>query len=320
MTQKSYKMKLKDLYFRVIQRGMNMDFKKIMVAGSGVLGSQIAFQSAFFGYHVNVYDINEAAINVAKERFSKLKAVYAGYFQDTDKAEAAIGRISFYTNLADAVADVDLMIEAVPEVVGIKQDFYQKLAEVASEKTVFASNSSTMLPSQFAAFTGRPEKFLALHFANSIWQNNTAEVMGHPGTDAKYTEQVTDFARSIGMIPFVLKKEQPGYILNSLLVPLLDAGLSLWANDIADPQTIDKNWMISTGAPNGPFAILDIVGMETPYNLNLAKAELDPTYKAIAEKLKTEMIDQGKMGVSSGEGFYKYPNPAFLEPDFLKQN
>lgn len=297
-----------------------MDFKKVMVAGSGVLGSQIAFQTAFFGYDVNVYDINDDAINAAKERFAKLKDVYADFFNDADKAEAAYGRLSFSTDVAEAVADVDLMIEAVPEVVSIKQDFYKKVAPVAPEKTVFASNSSTMLPSQFAEFTGRPEKFLALHFANSIWKNNTAEIMGHPGTDAKYREQVTDFARSIGMIPFVVKKEQPGYILNSLLVPFLNAGLTLWAKDIADPHTIDKNWMISTGAPHGPFAILDIVGMETPYNLNLAKADLDPTYKAIADKLKSEMIDQGKMGQSTGEGFYKYPNPAFLEPDFLKQN
>ncbi|GGA91437.1 3-hydroxyacyl-CoA dehydrogenase [Ornithinibacillus halotolerans] len=297
-----------------------MNYKKVMVAGSGVLGSQIAFQTAFFGYNVNVYDISDDAIQSAKERLTKLKAVYADYFNSEEKAEAAYGRLSFSIDLAESVSNVDLVIEAVPEVVQIKQDFYNKLAAVAPEKTVFVSNSSTMLPSQFAEFTGRPEKFLALHFANTIYKNNTAEIMGHAGTDPKYTEEVTEFARTIGMIPFVVKKEQPGYILNSLLVPFLNAGLSLWANDIAEPQTIDKNWMISTGAPHGPFAILDIIGMETPYNLNLAKSELDPNYKLIAEKLKKEMIDQGKMGQATGEGFYTYPNPAFLEADFLKQN
>lgn len=297
-----------------------MDFKTVMVAGSGVLGSQIAFQTAFFGYDVHVYDINDEAISAAKERFSKLKTVYADYFNDADKAEAAYKRLSFYSDLGAAVSEIDLVIEAVPERVDIKQDFYQKLAAVAPEKTVFASNSSTMLPSQFAEFTGRPEKFLALHFANSIWQNNTAEVMGHPGTEVQYVEQVTDFARSIGMIPFVLKKEQPGYILNTLLVPFLNAGLTLWANDIADPHTIDKNWMISTGSPKGPFAILDIVGMETPYNLNLARAQADPSYRVIADKLKSEMIDKGKMGQATGEGFYTYPNPAYEDPNFTKQN
>ncbi|SET63597.1 3-hydroxybutyryl-CoA dehydrogenase [Oceanobacillus limi] len=297
-----------------------MDFNKIMVAGSGVLGSQIAFQSAFFGYNVNVYDINDDAINAGKDRVNKLQGVYADFFKDEGKAEAALGHLSFSSDLAEAMKDVDLVIEAVPERVDIKQDFYQKLAAVAPERTVFVSNSSTMLPSDFAEFTGRPEKFLALHFANSIWQNNTAEIMGHAGTDHQYVEAVTDFARSIGMIPFVLKKEQPGYILNTLLVPFLNAGLTLWANDVADPHTIDKNWMISTGSPRGPFGILDVVGMETPYNLNRARSEQDPSYGVIADKLKAEMIDKGKMGISSGEGFYKYPNPEYSDPNFLKQN
>ncbi|WP_409367000.1 3-hydroxyacyl-CoA dehydrogenase [Lysinibacillus sp. 38-6] len=297
-----------------------MEYKKILVAGSGVLGSQIAFQTAFFGYEVNVYDINDEAIATAKERLQSLSHTYGEYFNDDARAAKTLAGFSFYTDLAQAVADVDLVIEAVPERIDIKQSFYEQLAKVAPAKTVFASNSSTLLPSQFAQFTGRPEKFLALHFANTIWKNNTAEVMGHAGTDPQYTEQVIEFARTIGMIPFHLKKEQPGYILNSLTVPFLSAGMALWANGIADPHTIDKNWMISTGSPAGPFGFLDIVGMETPYNLNMMKADNDPMAKIIAEKIKAEYIDLGKMGVSSGEGFYKYPNPAYMDKDFLKHN
>ena len=297
-----------------------MDFKKIMVAGSGVLGSQIAFQTAFFGYRVNVYDISEEAINAAKDRFNRLQNTYEEYFNDKEKAKEAYARILFYSDLAEAVKDVDLVIEAVPERMDIKRAFYEQLAPLAPEHTIFASNSSTMLPSQFASFTGRPEKFLALHFANSIWKNNTAEIMGHEGTNEEYTKQVVKFARSIGMIPFHLKKEQSGYILNSLLVPFLDAGMSLWANGVADPHTIDKNWMIATGAPAGPFGILDTVGMETPYNLMRAKEAGNPIAKVIADKIKEEYIDQGKMGIATGEGFYKYPNPVFMDKDFLKVN
>lgn len=297
-----------------------MKFNNVTIAGSGVLGSQIAFQSAFFGFNVNVYDINDSAIEAAKERMMHLKITYAEYFNDADRAEKAHSSLQFFTDLGEATKDADIVVEAVPERIEIKQSFYENLGKIAPEKTVFASNSSTLLPSQFSEFTGRPEKFLALHFANTIWQNNTAEVMGHPGTEAQYVEQVADFARAIGMIPFVLKKEQPGYILNSLLVPLLTAAMELWVKDIADPQTIDKNWMISTGSPRGPFAIYDIVGMETPYNLNLMRAEHDPAAKLVAEKIKREMIDQGKMGISTGEGFYKYPNPAYMDPDFLKSN
>lgn len=297
-----------------------MNYKKIVIAGSGVLGSQIAFQTAFHGFEVNVYDINDDAITAAKGRMENLKGVYATYFNDNDRAEKALKSLNFFTDLGEAVKDADLIVEAVPERIEIKQAFYEGLAKVASEKTVFASNSSTLLPSQFAEFTGRPEKFLALHFANEIWAKNTAEIMGHPGTDVKYVEEVTEFARKIGMVPFVLHKEQPGYILNTLLVPFLSAGMELWVKEIADPHTIDKNWMVSTGAPLGPFGFLDIIGMETPYNLNMMHAEVDPASKLVAEKIKKEMIDQGKMGANSGEGFYKYPNPAYLEPNFLKEN
>lgn len=297
-----------------------MNYKKIVIAGSGVLGSQIAFQTAFHGFEVNVYDINDDAITAAKGRMENLKGVYATYFNDNDRAEKALNSLNFFTDLGEAVKDADLIVEAVPERIEIKQAFYEGLAKVASEKTVFASNSSTLLPSQFAEFTGRPEKFLALHFANEIWAKNTAEIMGHPGTDVKYVEEVTDFARKIGMVPFVLHKEQSGYILNTLLVPFLSAGMELWVKEIADPHTIDKNWMVSTGAPLGPFGFLDIIGMETPYNLNMMHAEIDPASKLVADKIKKEMIDQGKMGANSGEGFYKYPNPAYLEPNFLKEN
>ncbi len=295
-----------------------MNFKNVTVAGSGVLGSQIAFQTAFHGYHVSVYDINDAALEKAKERLTGLKDTYATYFNDAKKAAEALERFTFSSNLKEAVKDADLIIEAIPELEKIKIKFYQDLATVAPEKTVFASNSSTMVPSQFAEYTGRPEKFLALHFANEVWKNNTAEVMGHPGTDKKYEQEVIDFAKSIGMIPLHILKEQPGYILNSLLVPFLSAGQALLAKGVADPETIDKTLMLATGAPLGPFAILDVVGLQTAYNIVATEAKHNPAVQPIADMLKTQFIDKGKMGKATGEGFYKYPNPAYLDPDFLK--
>ncbi|WP_146551730.1 3-hydroxyacyl-CoA dehydrogenase [Rummeliibacillus sp. SL167] len=295
-----------------------MSFKNITVAGSGVLGSQIAFQTAFHGYNVSVYDINDAALEKAKERLTILKDTYANYFKDEEKAAAALERFTFSSSLKEAVKDADLVIEAIPELEEIKINFYKELATFAPGKTVFASNSSTMVPSQFAKYTGRPEKFLALHFANEVWKNNTAEVMGHPGTDKQYEEQVIEFAKSIGMIPLHILKEQPGYILNSLLVPFLNAGQVLLAKGVADPETIDKTWMLATGAPLGPFAILDVVGLQTAYNIVATEAKQNPAAQPIADLLKKEYIDKGKMGRATGEGFYKYPNPAFLDPDFLK--
>jgi 3-hydroxybutyryl-CoA dehydrogenase len=298
-----------------------MNYKNITVAGSGVLGSQIAYQTAFHGFQVSVYDINDEALELAKERIKKLKPRYQEDLKATrEEVDDAYDRLSFYSNLAEAVKDADLVIEAVPEQVEIKIDFYKKLAAVAPDKTVFVTNSSTLLPSQFAEATGRPEKFLALHFANEIWKNNTAEIMKHPGTDMQYFDEIIEFATAIGMVALPLYKEQPGYILNSLLVPFLEAAEMLLVKEVSDPETIDKTWMIATGAPLGPFAILDVVGIRTAYNITLAKAEAtgNEEFMKLAELLKKEYIDKGKLGRETGEGFYKYPNPSFAEPGFLK--
>lgn len=304
----------------ILDRRISMDYENITVAGSGVLGSQIAFQTAFKGFNVSVYDINDEALEKAKERIYQLKSAYQEDLGATkEDVDAAYNRLSFYSDLKQAVEDADLVIEAVPEVNEIKIDFYTNLAKLAPEKTIFASNSSTLLPSQFAEVTGRPEKFLHLHFANEIWKNNIAEVMGHPGTDPKIFEEVIEFAKAIGMVALPLHKEQPGYILNSLLVPFLNAAQELIVKGVADPETIDKTWMIATGAPNGPFAILDVVGINTPYNLALAKAQAgDEGAGKIAEYLKTEFLDKGRLGKQNGKGFYDYPNPKFEDPDFLK--
>lgn len=297
-----------------------MNYKNVTVAGSGVLGSQIAYQTAFKGFDVTVYDINDAAIEASKERIAKLQENYKKDLNASDEeVKAAFERMAFHTDLATAVADADLVIEAIPEVVAIKTEFYTNLGKVAPEKTIFATNSSTLLPSQFADATGRPEKFLALHFANTIWLNNTAEIMKHAETDMQVFDDVVEFAKAIGMVALPLHKEQPGYILNSLLVPLLDAAELLLVNEVSDAETIDKTWMIATKAPMGPFAILDIVGINTAYNIVSAKAEATgrEDYKKLAAMLKTDYIDQGKLGKATGEGFYKYPKPNYLNPDFL---
>jgi 3-hydroxyacyl-CoA dehydrogenase len=298
-----------------------MNYKNSTVAGSGVLGSQIAFQTGDKGFHVNVYDISDQVLGQAKERLTKLKDNYKEDLRATQRTvDEAFSRISFYVDLAQAVADTDLVIEAIPEVAKIKTDFYTQLGKVAPEKTIFATNSSTLLPSQFAEVTDRPDKFLALHFASGLWKNNTAEVMKHLGTDQKVFQDVIEFAKNIGMVALPLYKEQPGYILNSLLIPLLEAAQMLLLNGVADMETIDKTWMLATGAPEGPFAILDTVGITTAYNIVLAKANAtrNPEFEKLANHLKAKYLDKGKLGRATGKGFYTYPNPSFASPDFLR--
>ncbi|MGJ8733843.1 MAG: 3-hydroxyacyl-CoA dehydrogenase [Cellulophaga sp.] len=297
-----------------------MNFKNITVAGSGVLGYQIAFQAAFYGFNVTVYDINDAVLEKAKAKFKTMSNAFKTDLKATqEQIDKTFKNLRYNSDLEIAVENADLLIEAVPENPEIKIEFYHKLAKVAPEKTVFATNSSTLLPSTFAAATGRPEKFIALHFANTIWIHNTAEIMGHATTDPNVFNAVVEFAKAIGMLALPLHKEQPGYILNSLLVPLLTAATDLLVSEVADPKTIDKTWMKATGAPLGPFGILDVVGITTAYNIDKIAAEKtkDELKIKTVQFLKENYIDKNKLGVSTGEGFYKYPNPEYKNPDFL---
>ena len=226
-----------------------MGFKKVVVVGGGVLGSQIAYQVAYKGFDVTVWLRSEGSIGRAKPKFERWHETYKKDLEATkvligtdtklyprglvddfasltpekidalkEQADKAYEGLIYELDMAKAMADADLVIESLSEDPKAKIEFYQAMAPLLPEKTVVVTNSSTMLPSTFASYTGRPEKYLALHFANEIWKNNTAEIMGHPGTAQKYYDEVVAFAKEIGMIPLQLKKEQPGYILNSLLV------------------------------------------------------------------------------------------------------
>ncbi|PPG57511.1 3-hydroxybutyryl-CoA dehydrogenase [Rathayibacter sp. AY2B7] len=279
--------------------------RTVTVLGSGVLGSQIAFQSAFHGFAVTVYDLSDDVLESARQRLRGLAGVYetvpggvAGGPQE------ALDSLRLTSDLAEAVADADLVIEAVPEDLGLKQELYGRLGALAPERTVFATNSSTLLPSDLKASTGRPDRFLALHYANHVWAQNTAEIMGTADTEPAVVDAVVEFAVSSGLEPIRLQKEKAGYVLNSLLVPLLNAASGLLMGGYADYETIDKTWRIGTGAPLGPFQIFDVVGLRTAYNI--AAAAPDEASQAFAAHLKTEYLDRGRLGTATGEGFYRY--------------
>ena len=298
-----------------------MDIKNVTIAGAGTLGAQVAWQTAFMGFNVTVYDPSEKGLERCKQQhrqFAELFLKMRGASQE--EINQANSRLRYTTNLEEAVKDADLTSESIPEDVEIKKVFYTELAKVAPEKTIFTTNTSTTLPSEYANETGRPGKFVALHFANGIWDANVGEVMGHAETDPETFNRVVEFAREIGMVPIPIYKEQNGYVLNSLLVPLLSAAGNLFVNGVADVESIDKTWMISTGVKMGPFGIMDIIGMETMYNIDKLWGEKlgDETMLARADMIKENYIDKGKMGVSTGEGFYKYPNPSYEDPGFLE--
>lgn len=322
-----------------------MNYKKVVVAGGGVLGSQIAFQSAYCGFDVTIWLRSEGSIGRTQPKIDTLRDEYKKIIEvmDTPEGKApnvwargiadpdsfdkekclkqvdkAYKGLKLELDLAKAVADADLVIESMAEDTKEKIAFYQKMASVLPEKTVVVTNSSTLLPSTFAKYTGRPEKYLSLHFANHIWTNNTAEVMAQAQTDKKYFNELIDFANAIRMVALPVNKEKNGYLLNSMLVPFLLSGLDLYVNGVSDPESIDKAWTLGTGAPRGPFQIFDVVGLTTAYHIVeqyqkvpglftplLRKMMMPYNFKGMEAVLK-KMIDEGKLGKAAGEGFYKY--------------
>ena len=319
-----------------------MGNKKVVIAGGGVLGTQIGLICAYHGFDTTFWLRSESSIGRTTPKIERYSALM---LEDLAKAKALIGnpiggmlyprglirswqgitaeaidaliaegrknfaeKIHIELDLKKALSGAYLVIESMTEDPKAKIGMYEAMRDLLDEDTILCTNSSTLLPSMFAQYTGRPEKYCALHFANTIWKNNTGEVMGHPGTDPEIYNAVVQFAAEIGMVPLQLHKEQPGYILNSMLVPFLSAAQALWAKGVSDPETIDLTWRLATGAPAGPFQILDIVGLETAYNINQMKpaAQQEGTLEYTMGKLLKEKIDRGETGVNAGKGFYDY--------------
>lgn len=316
-----------------------MKIKKVTIAGGGVLGAQIAYVTAFHGFDVTIWGRSEGSIERVKPRIDYLHEIFTkelmacpsyigqenpnyprSFFNDKSEIteekieelkkvnETIYKEMKYTTDLEEAFADADLVIEAIAEVVDEKKAFYEKIAPYLKDEAILVTNSSTLLPSTFREYTGREEKFLSLHFANNIWRQNLAEVMKHDKTSDEAFQTVIEFAKEIGMYPAVIKKEQPGYILNSILVPLINAGLMLYGDDVADPEDIDMDWKIGTGSPKGPFEIIDIVGITTVLNITKTNPQANDPTSPIGKAVKKleERAAKGLKGIESGEGFYKY--------------
>lgn len=295
-------------------------FNKILIVGAGTMGSQIGFQCALHGRQVVMYDVVPASLEAARKHHK----AFADLFQATETlsaqdARALLSRITYESDLALAAVDVDLVSESVPESLEIKEATYRELARLVPAKAVFTTNTSTLLPSQMAPFTGRPNRFLALHFAVPVWATRLGEVMPHPGTDPELVDQIVEFARDIGMVPIRLDKEQPGYVINSVLVPFITSGLALVVDGVASFEDVDRTWMITTQSPMGPIGWIDLVGVPTVHHVLTSMVEQAgrTDFVRLAAYLKTMLIDKGKLGVASDEGFYHYPDPSFARPDFL---
>ncbi|MBL7861295.1 MAG: 3-hydroxyacyl-CoA dehydrogenase [Cyclobacteriaceae bacterium] len=291
-----------------------MEIKNITIIGSGALGSRIGLQAAISGYQVTFYDISETILDAAKSMLMKIGRQLVKSNKLTIESQGqALSRIHFTTDMNIALADCDFVSESVTEELSIKEKVWQQIGELAPVKTVFTTNTSYLLPSQLAALSGRPEKFCAFHF-HDVFYARVVDIMPHPGTNPELIPLLQSLGRKLNQVPVLVKRESPGYIFNFMLMAVLGAAGRLKTKDVASIEDIDRSWMVNFHMPTGPFGILDNIGLDTAWHV--VKERPDEASRAFAKMLK-EYIDLGKLGEKSGEGFYRYPNPVYRDPEFL---
>jgi len=291
------------------------DIKNVLILGSGVLGLRIGLRAAISGYNTMIYDIDGAAIEKAQFVHQKIlkKLIDRGIVSKKD-AEIAKNRISWTTNATRAAMDVDFVSESVTEDIELKRTVWAQFGKLCPVHTLFTTNTSYLLPSDFAIETGRPERFCAFHF-HDVFKANVVDIMPHPGTEKWIPDLLYQVGLKLNQTPVIIKNETPGYLFNTMLMAVLGAAATLVVNKTATIHDVDRSWMGNFKTESGPFGILDSIGLDTA--LHVVSNNEDRNSEDTAELLKG-YVDRGLLGVKSGEGFYKYPNPEFLNKEFLK--
>jgi 3-hydroxybutyryl-CoA dehydrogenase len=291
-----------------------MTIKNICILGAGTLGSRVALQAAISGFNVTVYDIHQKSLDFSLATMQKiLSQLHKSGLISPRQNKEVLARIQFTLNPQEAAKDADFINESVTEEADIKKKVWRLFGELAPEKTIFTTNTSYMLASMFAEDSGRPKRFCAFHF-HDVFYSRVVDIMPHPETDPALIPILEELGRKLNQVPVTLKKENPGYIFNTMLMALLGAAGKLLTGEVASIEDIDRSWMVNFHMPMGPFGILDSIGLDTAWHVTHKMH--DRASVAFAALLKT-YIDQGKLGEKSGEGFYTYPHPAYREEKFI---
>lgn len=295
------------------------EIHKVLILGAGTMGLQIGVICAASGFEVTVFDAFADALTRAEARVGMLARQLADHNRFAgEKLAGALERLKFSSDPEEAGRDADFINESVPEDPRVKARVFALFHKVCPEHTIFTTNTSTLVPSMIADATGRPDRFLALHF-HDCEATNVVDIMPHPGTSAAAVQAARDFCSAINHFPIELKKEQPGYVFNTMLSEWMGAALSLVAKGVASVEDVDRAWMGIFRSRSGPFGIMDSIGLETVYKVTdyWAEKKNDPRGRKSAAFLK-EYVDRGDLGKKTGKGFYSYPEPEYLSAEFLR--
>ncbi len=296
-----------------------MGIKKISVIGLGTLGAQIAIQSAYYGYEVKGYDQDpEIFQKTVQKVLGMMKLLGKKPTMSVEEWHKTATKVKLAKDLGEALKEADLVIEAIPENLELKRKVWAQIDSLTPKGAFLATNSSSIPISRIENATQRPEKCLNIHFYQPAIGMNIVDVMGGTKTTREAIETAQQFARSIDCIPLTVKKEILGFCFNSVWRAIKKQTLYMWAGGFVDFRDIDRAWMVFTNMNHGPFFLMDLVGLDVVYDIEMSYYNESKDPKDHPPKALKDMIDRKEMGLKTGKGFYTYPNPEFAKPDFLK--
>ena len=291
--------------------------ERVAVVGAGTMGAQIASLIAVHGYPVAVTDAIPEALARAEARIDEqILPALSGAGIGTASSYEARTNLTIAQDLEAAVTGVDLVIEAVREDVDVKTELFGRLDKM-NETAILASNSSSIPTRHVIGQVSKPERVMNMHFFAPIWVRTMLEVMTCGQTAEPLLERAQAFGESLGLVAPIVRVESKGFIINRIWRAVKRESLRVVDEGVADPQDIDRLWMIFFQTELAPFGIMDMVGLDVVRDIEWSyqRETLDPT--DVPSPRLDEMIEQGKLGEKSGEGFYTHPNPAYAEPDFI---
>lgn len=278
---------------------------KIAVIGSGLMGRSIALAAAQNSMHVHLYDISETSLQYAKKYLNEeLEKAVARNIMSTEEMALALEHVHMFTNLQQAVEQVELVIEAIPEIIELKIEMFKQLDTLCKPSTVLATNTSTMSPTEIAAQTARPDRCIAMHFFNPAHKMKLIEIVR--GLDT--SDETVRFAKQIGT---QMKKETvevnefPGFVTSRMNCLIGNEAMTMLMEGVASAEDIDKALKLGLNHPMGPLALADLVGLDTRLK------NMEYLYKTLGEKyrpcpLLIKYVKAGRLGKKSGAGFYVY--------------
>ncbi|HEY1032546.1 MAG TPA: 3-hydroxybutyryl-CoA dehydrogenase [Flavipsychrobacter sp.] len=304
--EKAGTVKLGDTVLDDNTKAMLEKLKIVTVIGSGTMGNGICHVFAQSGFNVHMMDINQAAMDKALGVIGKNmdRQIAKNALTEADK-QAALGRITTYTDMAEAVKDADIVIEAATENIDLKVKIFQQLDQLAPEHCILATNTSSISITRIASHTKRPGKVIGMHFMNPVPVMKLVEIINGYATDVEVSNTIHVLATYLGKVPCIVN-DYPGFISNRILMPLINEAILSLQEGVAGVEEIDTIMKLGMAHPMGPLQLADFIGLDTCYSIMNVLHMGFGNQKYAPATLLANMVQAGFLGAKSGEGFYKY--------------